>query len=127
MDDYNGFSIEFGTLNLDARGTKTTLQDDSASVGSMGFQKPMDFTNTPNDNSIDVSDCSVATTASQKMLCTQDKTLITTTSQHPLTPTGGTKNSGEREVVGVSFSGKVNTVVDAIHSDSKQESTGSKP
>ena len=93
----------------------------------MGFQKPMDFTNASDDNFIDISDCSVATTANQKLPSTQDKTLITATSQHIDTPTGGTNNSGKREIAGVSFSGKVNIVLDAIPSDSKQESTGSKP
>ena len=93
----------------------------------MGFQKPMDFTNAPDDNSIDISDCSVATTASQKFPSTQDKTLITATSQHIDTNTGGTNNSGKREIAVVSFSGKVNTVLDSIPSDSKQEFSGSNP
>jgi len=86
----------------------------------------MDFTNAPDENSIDISDYSVTTTASQKIPSTQDKTLITATSNHTVTPTGGTNNSDKREVAGVSFSGKVSTVLDAIPSDSKQEFTGSK-
>ena len=49
LDGCNGFSIEFGALNLDARGTKTTLKDDSESAGIMGFQKPMDITNAPDE------------------------------------------------------------------------------
>ena len=55
-DGQSGFAIEFRELEFDDDKRQSSLNDDSASLGTMGIQFPQDFIHEDSENSADLTD-----------------------------------------------------------------------